>query len=148
MNEINPKVFSEVLEILAHTEDEVFYKIPKKFITFLIDNKDEEYEPTIDFSKDNWDDMILEDTKGLLALIYRDYITSPEEREQLIKEEEQLEEELREKYNPDNVFKNRKKEKEEIIIENNENTQLMVISELPWYKRLYQKILSFFGKKK
>ena len=71
----------------------------------------------------------MEDTKAILALIYRDYIVSKKEREELIKKEQEeveKEEKLREKYNPDNVFK--KKEKAEIQEETN-NMQLVEIKE-------------------
>ena len=58
------------------------------------------------------------------------------------REREKQERELREKYNPDNLFKNKHKE---IPNEFTEDTQLIEIQQYPWYKRLYQKILAIFG---
>ena len=50
----------------------------------------------------------------MLGIIYRDYLCSNEEHDELIKQEEQeikqYEEELRQKYNPNDLFKNKQKE--------------------------------------
>lgn len=147
-NEYDKKAFSEIIEILNHTDKQIVEKIPNSFIKFLFENMDSEYKVKIDFFNEKWDETILEDTKAILALIYRDYIVSKAEREELIKQQqeeaEKEEEKLREKYNPDNVFK--KKEKTEIQEENN-NMQLVEIKEETWYKKIWKKIISFFGVK-
>lgn len=66
----------------------------------------------------------------------------------LLKEEQgeklKIENELREKYNPDNIFK--KNNTEETIQIN--NVQLVEIKETSWFKRVLDKILKFFGRKK
>lgn len=66
----------------------------------------------------------------------------------LLKEEQgeklKIENELREKYNPDNIFK--KNNTEETIQKN--NVQLVEIKETSWFKRVLDKILKFFGRKK
>lgn len=145
-NVYDKKSFSEVIEILNHTDKQLVEKIPDNFIKFLFENMDKEYKVEIDFFDENWDNTILEETKAILALIYRDYIVSSEERNNLLIEEkrerEKQERELREKYNPDNLFKNKHKE---IPNEFTEDTQLIEIQQYPWYKRLYQKILAIFG---
>jgi len=113
------QAFAEVLEILKHTSKSIVEKIPEKFIMFLKDNKDDEYIADIDFSKPNWEDEVKKETQAILALIYRDYIVSPEKKSELIREEQEeqirIENEIREKYNPDNKIKNKK---EETVIEN------------------------------
>lgn len=87
-----------------------------------------------------------EDTKTILALIYRDYMVPDDERKRLLIEENnikiQKEKELREKYNLDNLFKNRYSELPKEI---SNNMQLIEVKQYPWYKRLYQKILNLFG---
>ena len=54
---------------------------------------------------------MLEETKILLSIVYREFIASKEERKQIIKKEKnellQEEKRIREKYNPDNLFKNK-----------------------------------------
>lgn len=145
-NVYNKKAFSEIIEILKHTDQQIVEKIPNSFIKFLFENRDKEYTAGINFSNENWDDTILEDTKAILALIYRDYFVSDEERKELLLEEKRAQEkqemEIREKYNPDNLFKNNNSE---IPNEFTEQTQLIEIQQYPWYKRLYQKILAIFG---
>lgn len=147
MENLNKRAVSEVIQILNHTEKEIIERIPEKFIKFLFDNADNEYEPNIDFFDENWENSIDEDAKALLALIYRDYIASDNERNELLEEERKenakQEELLREKYNPDNLFKNNQKTEEQKDFVS--NTQLEEIKEISWYKRLFKKILSIFG---
>lgn len=142
------QALSEVLEILNHTDISITKKIPKNFINFIYENIDKNYTCNIDFSDEKWDDNIKEETQCIMALIYRDYICSPEERAKLIKEEiaeeKRIEQEIREKYNPDNLFKKNK----EIIPEELKNeTSLIEIKKEPWYKEIFKKILKLFGKK-
>ena len=147
MENLNKRAVSEVIQILNHTEKEIIERIPEKFIKFLFDNADNEYEPNIDFFDENWENSIDEDAKALLAIIYRDYIASDNERNELLEEERKenakQEELLREKYNPDNLFKNNQETEEQKDFVS--NTQLEEIKEISWYKRLFKKILSIFG---
>lgn len=148
MENFNKKAVSEVIEILNHTDKKIIEKIPQKFIDFLFENADKDYIPNIDFYDENWENSIQEDTQAILALLYRDYIVSEDEKLKLLKEEQEeklkIEKELREKYNPDNIFK--KKNIEENIQIN--NVQLIEIKETSWFKRALDKILKFFGRKK
>ena len=148
MENFNKKAVSEVIEILNHTDKKIIEKIPQKFIDFLFENADKDYIPNIDFYDENWENSIQEDTQAILALLYRDYIVSEDEKLKLLKEEQEeklkIEKELREKYNPDNIFK--KKNIEENIQIN--NVQLIEIKETSWFKKALDKILKFFGRKK
>ena len=148
MEDFNKRAISEVIEILNHTDKKIVEKIPKKFIEFLFENADNDYKPNIDFYNEKWEQFVQEDTQAILAMIYRDYIVSEDEKIRLLKEEKdekiKLENELMEKYNPDNMFK--KKNKEENIQIN--NVQLIEIKETSWFKRVINKILKFFGRKK
>ena len=148
MENFNKKAVSEVIEILNHTDKQILEKIPQKFIDFLFENEDKDYIPNIDFYDENWENFIQEDTQAILALLYRDYIVSEDEKMKLLKEEQEeklkIENELREKYNPDNIFK--KNNTEETIQIN--NVQLVEIKETSWFKRVLDKILKFFGRKK
>lgn len=140
------QALTEVLEILNHSDKSITEKIPQNFIDFLYENMDKDYVCNIDFSNENWDDNVKEETQSIIALIYRDYICSSEERKTLLAEEvaerEKQERELREKYNPDNVFK---KKISEIPEELENQTSLIEIKKTPWYKKIYEKILKIFG---
>ena len=85
------KVLKEVYEILKNSEDKIQKKIPIKFYTFLKENMDTDYQVNIDYSKENWEDELCDDTKGILALIYRDYLVDSKTREELIKLEKEEE---------------------------------------------------------
>ena len=119
MDIVYEQAFLEVLEVLKYSSQSIKEKIPEKFVAFLNENKDNNSSVQIDFTKDNWEDELKQETRVILALMYRDYIVSPEKREELIRQEheEQLirEKELKEKYTTDNIFKNTQNEK---IIEN------------------------------
>lgn len=143
MSEINKKAVSEVIDVLKHSEIEVTQKIPKKFIEFLTKNSDRDYIPNIDYSEENWENSIEEDAKVLIALIYRDYIMSEEEKEKVIEEAERQEQEIREKYNPDNLFKKNSKienEKSQDDTEQEVQKSLLIIKEEKWYERIINKI--------
>ena len=110
--------------------------------------KDKSYKVNIDYSKEDWDNNISEETKEILALIYRDYIVSPEERKELIKEEAEFEKqkelELREKYNPDNLFKNKHKEINKEIEKENETAIVQyhesILTKIKkWFMRIFNK---------
>lgn len=148
MSEINKKAVSEVIDVLKHSEIEVTQKIPKKFIEFLTKNSDRNYIPNIDYSEENWENSIEEDAKVLIALIYRDYIMSEEEKEKVIEEAERQEQEIREKYNPDNLFKKNSKienEKSQDDTEQEVQKSLLIIKEEKWYERIINKIKEIFG---
>lgn len=138
--------FKEVYEIIQHTEESVVKRIPEYFINFLRDNMNNNYSPNMDFNSEKWKEQINDDTKAILALIYRDYIISKDEREKLIQEEiiarNRYEQELRGKYNPDNIFKNKHREDKKII----NNTQLIEVKKTTWFQKILKNILKIFGK--
>lgn len=119
MDIVYKQAFSEALEVLKHSTQEIKERIPEKFIDFLNKNKDNNNSVQIDFTKNNWENELKQETRVILALMYRDYIVSPDKREELIKQEieEELihEKELKEKYSADKIFKNTQNE---AIIEN------------------------------
>lgn len=147
MEEFNKRGISEVIEILNHTDKEIVKKIPQNFINFLFDNSDDNYKPNINFYDVDWKNHLQEDTQAILALIYRDYILSDDEREELLKTEQEdklkQEKKLQEKYNPDNLFKKKSDEKETQI----SNKQLIEVKKTSWFRRILNKIFDFFGGK-
>lgn len=85
-------------------------------------------------------------TKTLLTIIYREYWCNEEERTELdkilIENDKLYEAELREKYNPDNIFKkNDDNEKFPLNNELYENTTLPIEVKK---ERFYEKIINFF----
>lgn len=140
------EAFSEVIEVINNSSKSVKEKIPDGFVQFLQQNKDENYIVNINFNDDKWEETVKKETRTILALIYRDYLVSEEERKKLIieeqKEKAKYEEEQREKYNPDNIFKEQNQEK--TIIKN--ETSLVEYKE-SIFKKIINKIKSIFYKK-
>ena len=78
------KAFSEVNEIINHLEEDIYKKIPSKLIEKIIENKDNDYKTNINFNKSINDQKLLEETRVILALIYRDFICNEKEKQKLI----------------------------------------------------------------
>ena len=116
----------EVLGIIDALEEEEQSKIPKEIIEFLEKNKSETYCPDIDYF-DNIETLNLkEKTRQILAGIYLDYLCNEEEREEYTKKlkenEIKYQEELKQIYNTDNLFNNKKNN-------DNQTTELIIKKE-------------------
>lgn len=108
--EIND-VCKEVLTILGFFNIDVIEKIPSKILQKINElAADSELNYYIDREKDLIDQDISEKGKDLIALLYYSYIATENEKNELSKiwndNEKKYEKELKEKYNPDNIFKN------------------------------------------
>ena len=106
--------YREVIEILNHMPDESVAKIPQEELDFYRENMDTSYDYKIDEEKEFEEQIISDTTKATLAVIFRDYWATPYQRERIIAKEkydmDKMEEEKREKYNPDDIFKNKQTE--------------------------------------
>ncbi len=99
----------EVLDILNHTKNEDVNKIPKSFIEFLKRNSSKEYKSKIDHTKPIKDMELKPKTEAILGLIYMKYWANKDKRSEfenkLNRREKEYQEELRKKYNTENLFK-------------------------------------------
>ena len=113
---------AEINEILGYLPTEYVEKIPAKLREFFNKVKKVDYVSKIDPYKQLDEQELKPKTKTLLTVIYRNYWCNEEERAELdkilIENDKKYEEELRERYNPDNIFK-----KKEIIEEKVETIQ-------------------------
>ena len=135
----------EVLDILEHMDASDLVKVSNKFIDFLKKNASREYICNLDYSKKLNEMNIKEETKALLALMYESYWCSEEEKQNLKKKfyenEQKYQEELRKKYNPDDIFKEKQKNINEL---KNNQTQLIVYKETI-LKRILNKLKAIFN---
>lgn len=142
------EALAEVDTILENTERELKDRIPNGFKNFIKNNMDNTHKIEIQSNKRLIEQNIRQETKEILALIYRDYICTPEERNELILEEkykkEQEEKENQEKYNIDFEKISEKRRQKNIIEKLEEETALIEIQEQKWYKKIINKILSIF----
>ena len=106
--------FTEVLEILKYISKEDYEKVPLEMIEIMEDNSSKdyfvEYNPDISLNDQN----ISEEAQTIIAIFFRDYWATPYQKERIEAKErydlEKIEEEKREKYSTDNIFKNRQEE--------------------------------------
>lgn len=120
---------TEVLSILEYLPRSEVDKIPNTFKEFLKENSLSDYKTNFDYSLGLDKIELKHKTKLLLAMIYRDYICSEEERLEynkiLYQNEETYQKHLREKYNPNDIFKKQK----EITVELSENNSNVTLIE-------------------
>lgn len=142
----------EVLDILNHTNKEDVAKIPQSFIKFLTNISSKSYKVKFNHEHPINGLNLKKQTRELLGFIYITWWCDKEEREKykkLIQESNIKNEEIKEKYNVNDIFKNKKEKQEHKIIQN-ENVMKTSIAEYKKeniFKRVLNKILSFFDSK-
>ena len=119
MNDVDARMCTDISIIISMMPSQMQDKISQKLKDFIENNKAENYSSNINPTVPLKDQSLEKETKAMLGIIYRDYLCSEEQRRKLLENEkteiEEYERELREKYNPDNLFKNKTKEVEEEI---------------------------------
>lgn len=136
----NMIAFAEIDEILNLLEDRYREKVPEKVRTFFKEEKMVDYVPTIDINTPLIQQNLKRETIVLLSILNLNYwCDTPEEKQEILNElsnNEKEKQELLEKYNPDNLFKNKQEEKQEIV----QTEELSIVE----YKKpnFIQKILS------
>ena len=142
---IDAEALSEVDVIIAMMPSEEAIKIPTAFKNFVKTRKSQNYIPSIKNDIPLYQQELKKDTRIICSLIYRSYLCSREEKEKLKEQDRKIliqkEQELREKYIPDNIFKNKQ---ESTVIE---NTNLLVeIKKETFFKKLISFIKGLFNK--
>ena len=146
MNNTYSKAYTEVLEIINNFSEEEFKKIPQEEIDFYNKNKDANYNFKIDINKDLASQNISRETYAILVSLYRDYFATEKQKQilnNLLQQNQQkLEQEKIEKYNPDNIFNQNEKNLSISNTTSEINEKLLPVEtrEETWY----QKILNFF----
>ena len=144
MNRAYEEAFAEVDEILKIMPIELLTKIPTKFRNIISENKAIDYKIEIQEPLD--EEKLKEETIVILGLIYRDFLASPEEREELqLKDAEELkriEEEMQQQYDIQNIFNKRKNKENE-----NVSTELTIYKEQGFLQKLFNLVKRFFAKK-
>lgn len=138
------KAYKEVIEILKYVPQESVNKIPQTMIDTFNAKMDKDYDFIVDINKSFEEQELLDETKAIFANIFRDYWATPYQKERIEAKEkydrQKAEQEKREEYNPDDIFKKKQPEKETENIENYcENLPIEVKKD-----NFYQKIINFF----
>lgn len=139
----------EVLDILNHTAREDVELIPQSFIKFLTDISSKNYKVQFNHEQPVNGMNLRKQTRELLGFIYITWWCNKEDRDKyknLIHEGNIKKEEIREQYDANDLFKN-KKETEKVINNQEESEQEKSITEYKKeniFKKFINKILKFF----
>lgn len=148
MKENYPKAYTEVLEILKYMPKDDVNKIPKELVNTFEYKKDNNYIFAINEYQDFSKLKVLNETKAIMVNIFRDYWASPEQKEKIKTKQQHdmriIEEEKRQNYNPNNIFKNKE-------IKSIENPTSDIVSMIEYkesaFKRFLDKVKRIFVKK-
>lgn len=143
MNIKTKEIYSEVYQVLNLLGNEYIDKLPKSLFNMLEEKRNINYEPKyteyLPLNKQN----IKKETLSIIALLHLNYwcenANEKNELNQMFKNnEDRYQDELRKKYDPDNIFK---KHVQENIIKNEVG---LVEYKESIFKRLINKIKSLF----
>lgn len=141
--------YKEVIEILKYTNKDDVNKIPSDKILLWRDNMKEDYNFEIDEEKPLSEQNISKEARAILANIFKQYWATDYQKERIEAKEkydiEQLEKEKYKKYNPNDIFKNKKQSIS--TDENISNTVAMVEYKESIFKRILDKIMGIFSRK-
>lgn len=137
--------YKEIYEILKIFPKELVDRIPKYKLDYIKQNMDESYEYNI--TKETFDGKtMLDETAAILAILFRDYWATEKQKIKIINyhntQREKMANEIKEKYDPENVFKQRRIEQEKID-EKKENLSVVEYKE-NIFKKLFNKIKEIF----
>ena len=140
----NKEAYVEVLEILKHMDKKYVDKIPDELIDFFNKNASKEYEFSLDKTIPFEEQVLKDDTINILAMINYNYWCEDEEHKRYLlnkynENELKYQEELKKKYNTDNLFK--KSNQTNYVYKNEEFNNLPEEYEEPeWYVLLFEEI--------
>lgn len=123
------QAYSEVDELLEMLTEEEKKEIPQKLRNFFKEEKDSTYNKNIKANIPIKEQNLKKETLAIMAALYLKYWCKDEAEKQELLEifaenEKKYQEELREKYNPDSIFKNNNKPKKiEYISEKKQITE-------------------------
>lgn len=145
----------EVLDILNYTNKEDVKKIPQSFIKFLIEIANKNYKANFNHNVPISGLNLRKQTRELLGFIYITWWCNDKEKtnyKNIIHSNNSKTEKIEkiENYNIDDIFKNKKELKSNVVTENvtTEETSMIEYKEENIFKKIINKILSFFTNKR
>lgn len=137
--------YKEVMEVLNHMSEEDVNKIPKEVLKYYEENQDTSYYFFIDSDKSFVEQNLSDKAKIVLAILFRDYWASEEQREKIKRKEkadiEALEQKKKEIYQNENLFEKNKE------IHPKEEQSLVVPEKEKWYTRFVDFMKRIFSKR-
>lgn len=140
------RAYAEVDKILSYMDKKNVEKIPFKLRNMIKEEKENGYEPNINPNISLATQNLQRKTLAMLAMFNINYwCENEEEKQQLLqqyaKNEKLKEAEIREKYNPNEIFKNKKDDK---LVSNINNIKLIEYKEKNFIQKIIEKIQKLF----
>jgi hypothetical protein len=127
--------YTEVLEILKYLISEDYEKIPKEKIEVFETYANKDYSFNYDPDKTLQEQNVSKTARTIIGILFRDYWASEEQREKIIKFQQQerirIEKEKQERYKSEDIFKNNNE------IQPTEEVALVEIKEEKWYDKVF-----------
>jgi hypothetical protein len=142
---------TEVLNILAYTNKEDVEKIPKKFIKFLTDISNKNYDVKFDYEQPLKGLNLRKETRELLGFIYITWWCNEEERNEykkIIRSNNMLNQDLEYKYGIEDIFKEEPEKLKASKTQNVAENGIVSSEDGNFFKKFLNKILCFLGIKK
>ena len=144
-----PKSYTEVVTYLSLLSLEELSKIPNEKIELYTKYMDNSYNYKIDFTKPIKEQQMMEETKAILANLFRDYFANDYQKQRIISNEkydmEKIKEVKTEKYNPYQKLEERNKKIENHI---SASTKEIVVYKENFFKKIINKIRNIFKQSK
>ena len=108
------------------------------------ENYKKAYNFNFDISKSLEEQEFLRETNAIIVTLFRDFFATEKQKEKLqkilIDNEEKYQEELRKKYNPDDLFK---KQENKVIVDEKIETALVEVKEENILQKVFNKIINW-----
>ena len=147
--------YTEVLDILKHISKEDYEKIPKSKIKVFEENCNKNYNFTYDENKTLDEQNVSEITKVIIAILFRDYWATKEQRYIIIKKQQEIKDqkqkELMAKFEQNKNISEKDLKKVDVAndldldIDYSRGTNLEIYKEENIFKRIISKIREIFG---
>ena len=147
-NDKYAKAYTEVLEILKYLPQNEYNKIDTERIKFFEANKDTSYKFRINPDKPLEKQNITIEANSIIIVLFRDYFATETQKKKLnviLKQNEyKYQEEIKNEYNLNDIFKARKSNSFNVV----ENNNLPIeVKENNFFKKLIAYIKNLFRKK-
>ena len=151
MNIKTKEIYSEVYQILNFLGNDYIDKLPNSLINMLREKREINYNPEYTDDMPLNEQNIKKETMSIIALLYLNYWCEDEneklEVKQILKSnEDKYQVELREKYNPDNIFFNQHRNSSIDNTQNNQELALIEANSIKWYMKIWKTIKKLFRK--
>lgn len=147
--------YTEVLDILKHISKEDYEKIPKSKIKVFEENCNKNYNFTYDENKTLDEQNVSKITKVIIAILFRDYWATKEQRYIIIKKQQEIKDqkqkELMAKFEQNKNISEKDLKKVDVAndldldIDYARGTNLEIYKEENIFKRIISKIRGIFG---